>query len=114
MVVWYSIIYIVNNAATNITVACIFLNLDFCPDICPRVGLLGHMVIVFFSFFKMSAYCFPYGCANLYTTEYYSTIKWNAFESILMRWMNLKHLIQSEVSQKEKDKNCILMHIYKI
>ena len=38
----------------------------------------------------------------------------NAFESILMRWMNLKPIIQSEVSQKEKDKYLILKHIYEI
>ena len=44
--------------------------------------------------------------------EYYSTIKMNAFELVLMRWMNLKPFIQSEVSQKEKDKYCILTHIY--
>ena len=37
------------------------------------------------------------------TIEYYSTIKRNAFESVLMRWMNLEPVIQSEVSQKEKD-----------
>ena len=43
--------------------------------------------------------------------EYYSAIKWNAFESVLMRWMNLEPIIQSEVSQKEKDKYCILIHI---
>ena len=46
--------------------------------------------------------------------EYYSAIKRNAFESVLMRWMNLEPIIQSEVSQKEKDKYCILMHIYGI
>ena len=40
--------------------------------------------------------------------KYYSAIKWNAFESVLMRWMNLEPIIQSEVSQKEKDKYCIL------
>ena len=50
----------------------------------------------------------------VYTTEYYSAIKWNAFESVLMRWMNLELIIQSEVSQKEKDKYCILTHIYGI
>ena len=49
-----------------------------------------------------------------YTMEYYSAIKRNAFESVLMRWMNLEHIIQSEVSQKEKDKYRILMHIYGI
>ena len=40
--------------------------------------------------------------------------KKNAFESVLMRWMNLEPIIQSEVSQKEKEKYCILMHIYGI
>ena len=44
--------------------------------------------------------------------EYYSAIKRNTFESGLMRWMNLEPIIQSEVSQKEKDKCCILTHIY--
>ena len=50
---------------------------------------------------------------NIYPMEYYSDIKRNAFESILMRWMNLEPIIQSEVSQKEKDR-CILTHIYGI
>ena len=36
--------------------------------------------------------------------EYYSTIKWNAFESVLMMWMNLEPIIQSGVNQKKKDK----------
>ena len=34
--------------------------------------------------------------------EYYSAIKMNTFESVLMRWMNLEPIIQSEVSQKER------------
>ena len=46
------------------------------------------------------------------TMEYYSAIKKNAFESVLMRWMNLEPIIQSELSQK--DKYCILTHIYGI
>ena len=50
----------------------------------------------------------------IYTMDYYSAIKRNAFESVLTRWMNLEPIIQSEVSQKEKDKYCILMHIYGI
>ena len=50
----------------------------------------------------------------IHTMEYYSSIKRNAFESVLMRWMNLEPVIQSEVSQKEKDKYHILMHIYGI
>ena len=45
--------------------------------------------------------------------EYYLAIKRNRFESVLMRWMNLEP-IQSEVSQKEKDKYRILTHIYRI
>ena len=40
--------------------------------------------------------------------------KKNTFESVLMKWMNLEPIIQSEVSQKEKDKYCILIHIYGI
>ena len=50
----------------------------------------------------------------IHTMEYYSTIKRNAFESVLMRWMNLEPIIQSEVSQKEKDKYHILTRIYGI
>ena len=46
------------------------------------------------------------------TMEYYSAIKRNTFESVLMRWMNLEPMMQSGGSQKEKDNYCILMHIY--
>ena len=45
---------------------------------------------------------------------YYLAIKKNAFESVLMRWMKLELIIQSEVSQKEKHQYSILMHIYRI
>ena len=47
----------------------------------------------------------------IYTMEYYSAIKRNTFESVLMKRMNLEPIIQSEVSQKEKDKYHILTHI---
>ena len=50
----------------------------------------------------------------IYTMEYYSAIKKNTFESVLMRWMKLEPFIQSEVSQKEKHQYSILMHIYGI
>ena len=50
----------------------------------------------------------------IYTMEYYSAVKSNIFESVLMKWMNLETIIQSEVSQKEKDKCHILMHINRI
>ena len=45
------------------------------------------------------------------TMDYYSVIKRNAFESVRIRWMNLELIIQSEVSQKEEEKYCILTHI---
>ena len=50
----------------------------------------------------------------IHTMEYYSSIKKNAFESILMRWMKLEPIIQKEVSQKEKQQYSILTHIYGI
>ena len=50
----------------------------------------------------------------IYTVGYYSAIKKNAFESVLMRWMKLEPITQSEVSQKEKNKYHILKHIYEI
>ena len=50
----------------------------------------------------------------IYTVECYSTIESNTFESVLMRWMNLEPLIQNEVSQKEKGKDCISMHRHEI
>ena len=50
----------------------------------------------------------------IYTKEYYSAIKRNTFESVLMRWMIHEPIIQSEVHQKEKEKYLILTHIYRI
>ena len=47
----------------------------------------------------------------IYTMDYYSAIKKNALESVLMRWMKLEPIIQSEVSQKEKHQYSILTHI---
>ena len=38
---------------------------------------------------------------NIYTMEYYSAIKKNTFESVLMRWMKLERIIQSEIARKE-------------
>ena len=48
------------------------------------------------------------------TMEYYSAIKNNTFESVLMRWMELEPIIYREVSQKEKPQYSILKHIYGI
>ena len=50
----------------------------------------------------------------IYTMEYYTAVKRNAFESVLMRWMNTEPIIQSEVCQKENNTYHILMHIYGI
>ena len=44
----------------------------------------------------------------IYIMEYYSTIKKNAFESVLMKWMKLEPIIQNEVSQKEKHQYSII------
>ena len=50
----------------------------------------------------------------IYTIEYYSAIKKNTLESVLMARMKLEPIIQSEVSQKEKHQYSILIHIYGI
>ena len=50
----------------------------------------------------------------IHAMEYYSAIKKNTFESVLMKWMKLELIIQSEVSPKEKHQYSILMHIYGI
>ena len=50
----------------------------------------------------------------IYTIAYYSAIKKNVFESVLMRWMKLEPIIQSEVSQKAKHQYSILTNIYGI
>ena len=55
-----------------------------------------------------------WGAIAFSATEYYSARKRNTFESVLMRWMNLDPIIPSEVSQKDKDKYCIIRHIYRI
>ena len=49
-----------------------------------------------------------------YTVEYYSAIKRNETELFVVRWMDLESVIQSEVSQKEKNKYRMLTHIYGI
>ena len=51
---------------------------------------------------------------NIYTMEYYSTIKINEIELFVVRWLDLESVIQSEVSQKGKNKYRMLTHIYGI
>ena len=80
-----------------------------------------HMVAFMFQYYSLKS-SHPLLLPNewirklwyIYTMKYYSAIKRNAFESVLMRWMNLEPIIQNEISQKEKDKYCILMFIYGI
>ena len=51
---------------------------------------------------------------HIYIMEYYSAIKRNEIELFLLRWMDLESVIQSEVSQKEKNKYRMLTHLYGI
>ena len=51
---------------------------------------------------------------HIYIMEYYSAIKRNEIELFVVRWMDQESVIQSEVSQKEKNKYCMLTHIYVI
>ena len=51
---------------------------------------------------------------HIYTMEYYSAIKRNKTELFVVRWMDLESVIQSEASQKEKNKYHMLTHIYGI
>ena len=51
---------------------------------------------------------------HIYTMEYYSTIKRNKIDLFVVRWLDLECVIQSEVSQKEKNKYRMLTHIYGI
>ena len=90
--------------------------------------LLIFAIVSFISFSFISAFIFMISllltlgftgeCIKklwyIYTMEYYSAIKRNTFESVLMRCMNLDPTTQSEVSHKEKGKYHILMHIYGI
>ena len=50
----------------------------------------------------------------IYPVHYYSAIKKNTFELVIMRWIKLEPIIQSEVNQNEKYQYSILMHIYRI
>ena len=77
-------------------------------------GCLFTLLIVSFTAQKLSADEWIKKLWYIHTMECYSAIERNTFESVLMKWMSLEPIIQSEVSQKEKVKFCILMHIYGI
>ena len=84
--------------------------------LCPPLTLIDVRAN-FLSIVSLKNTSFKNKCLKLwyiYTMEYYSAIKKNTFESVLMRWMKLEPIIQSEVSQKEKHQYSILTHIYGI
>ena len=87
-----------------------------CSNYC-TIALISHASKVMLKFFNP-------GISNMwtvnfqmfklwyiYTMEYYSAIKKNTFESVLMRWMKLEPIKQNEASQKDKHQYSILMHI---
>ena len=51
---------------------------------------------------------------HIYTMEYYSALRRNEIELFVERWMDLESVIQSELTQKEKNKYHMLTHIYGI
>ena len=51
---------------------------------------------------------------HIYTMKYYSAIRRNEIELVVVRWMDLESVIQSEVSQKEKNIYRMLTHMYGI
>ena len=53
---------------------------------------------------------------HIYTVEYYSAMKRNKtkFELFVVRWLDLESVIQSELSQKEKNKYCVLTYIWNL
>ena len=69
--------------------------------------------MVFSGYMPSSGIAGLYG-SSIYTMEYYSAIKRNEIELFVVRWMDLESVIQSEVSQKEKDKYLMLIRIYGI
>ena len=112
----FHVLAIINSAAMNTGVH-VSLSILVSSVCIPAVGLLGHMAVLF-PVFKGISTLFSIVAEKLwyiYTMEYYSAIKNNTFESVLMRWMKLEPITsQSEVSQKEKHQYSILTHIYGI
>ena len=70
--------------------------------------------VLLFLFLQMKKLQWIRKLLYIYTMEYYSAIKMNAFESLLMRWVKQEPIIQNEVRQKEKHQYSILMHIHGI
>ena len=85
-------------------------------SVSPVLPTVLFIIACIFSWRIIALQCYADGWIkkmwHIYTMEYYLAIKRNSFESVLVRWMKLAPVIQSEVSHKEKNKYRILMHVY--
>ena len=92
---------------------CLF-ELWFSQGLCPEVGLLGHMVVLLLVF-KGTSILFSIVAVSIYiptnSARGFAAIKRNEIGSFAEMWMDLESVIQSEVSQKEKNKYHMLMHL---
>ena len=89
-------------------------NQSILKEISPEYSLEGLMWKLKLQYFVHQMWRTDFWKRKLWyidTMEYYSAVKKNTFESVLMRWMKLGPIIQSEVSEKERHQYSILMHI---
>ena len=129
----FHVLAIINSAAMNMGYTCLF-PFWFPQCICPAIPLLGihtegtrtetHTPVFITALFTIARTWKQPRCPSadewirklwyLYIMEYYPAINKNTFESVLLRWMKLEPIIESEVIQKEKHQYSIIMHIYGI
>ena len=106
---YFHVLAIINSAAMNIGVH-VSLSILVSSVCMPSIGISGSYSSSISGFLEFP-HCIgsPGHSHQANTMEYYSAIKKNTFQSVLMRWMKLELIIQSEVSQKEKHQYSILM-----